>query len=363
MKDDAREAPAMDFGFHFGSHKTVHDDVALAEQIGFSHAWLYDSQMIYGDVYAGLCLCALHTRKIKLGPGVTNPRSRIFPATACAMATLNLFAPGRAVLGIGTGNSTRRAMGFPAVKLAELRECVEVCRGLLRGECVRYRERDTERMIQFLPPPGTMNLRDPVPIYISGAGPQALELAGELGDGVILWGLTDESLIDYHLQYVRRGAERAGRSLNDLYVVCMTAHHFTRPGESLDSLQREVGSMAVSSFNLLALSCRGDPEVLPASLRSAIMACKDAFRAPGASVETRHLEPYREYVASFRPEHAPLATEQAIRATTLTGTPQECLESVRRMERAGVQHVAIRPDFTASAESLRTFASEIIERY
>jgi 5,10-methylenetetrahydromethanopterin reductase len=353
----------MDFGFHFGLYGTVHEDVALAEELGFSHAWLYDTQMIYGDVYAGLCVCATRTKKIKLGPGVTNPRSRIFPTTASGIATVNLFAPGRAVLGIGTGNSTRRAMGFAAVKLAELRECVEVCRGLLRGERVRYREGDRERMIQFLNPPGSLNIRDPIPIYISATGPKALELAGEIGDGVILWGLTDEALIDYHLRYVRRGAERAGRNFDDLYVVCMTAHHFTAPGESLDSLRQATGHLAVSSFNLMALSCRDDPDVLPAKFRRAIMACKDAFRQPGASVETRHLDPYRDYVASLRSEHAALATEEAIKATTITGTPEECLETIRRMERAGIHQVAIQPGTVAQAETLKTFAAKIVERY
>lgn len=353
----------MDFGFHFGIYAAVHKDVALAEERGFTHAWLYDTQMIYGDVYAGLCACALHTKKIKLGPGVTNPRSRIFPTTASGIATVNLFAPGRAILGIGTGNSTRRSMGFTAVKLSELRECVEVCRGLLRGERVLYREGDTRRMIQFLNPPDSLNIKDPIPIYISANGPKALELAGEIGDGVILWGLADESLIEYHLQYVKRAAEKAGRNFKELYIVCMTAYHFAKPGESLESLQQAAGHLAISSFNLMALSCRDNPDVLPAQFRSEIMACKDAFRKPGESVETRHLDPYREYVASFRKEHAPLATEKAIKAATITGTPEECLETIKRMERAGIHQVAIQPGMVNRQETLATFAKHIIERY
>lgn len=173
----------MDFGFHCGVYANLHKDAMLAEERGFTHALLYDSQMIYGDVYAGLCVCATHTKKLKLGPGVTNPASRISPTTASAIATVNLFAPGRAILGIGTGNSTRRAMGMPTTKLSELRECVEVGRGLLRGEQVLYREGERRRMIRFLNPEGALNIKDRIPIYVSAAGPKALEMAGEMGTG------------------------------------------------------------------------------------------------------------------------------------------------------------------------------------
>ena len=112
----------MDWGFVFMGSIAVADEVKLAEERGFSHAWLYDTQMLGSEVYAALTTCALKTHTIKLGPGVTNPASRIAPLTACGMATINQLAPGRAVLGIGTGNTTRRTMGMPAAKLSELRE-------------------------------------------------------------------------------------------------------------------------------------------------------------------------------------------------------------------------------------------------
>ena len=47
----------------------VYKDVMLAEKRGYTHAWLYDSQMLFSDVYASLALCAVKYEKIKLGPG------------------------------------------------------------------------------------------------------------------------------------------------------------------------------------------------------------------------------------------------------------------------------------------------------
>ena len=97
----------MDYGFAFLSAVDIHKDVVLAERKGFTHAWLYDTQMICADVFQCLALCAAKTKKIKLGTNVTNPLSRIAPVTANNFATLNLLAPGRAIMGIGTGNTAQ----------------------------------------------------------------------------------------------------------------------------------------------------------------------------------------------------------------------------------------------------------------
>src|SRR5208282_1896402 len=98
----------MEYGFVFFGAIKAYDEVALAEKRGFTHAWLYDSQMLSSDVYVAMGLCAIKTKKIFLGTGVTNPCSRIAPMTACSIATINQLAPGRTILGIGTGNTARR---------------------------------------------------------------------------------------------------------------------------------------------------------------------------------------------------------------------------------------------------------------
>src|SRR5580692_10704373 len=152
----------MDYGFAFLSAVDIHKDVALAERKGFTHAWLYDTQMICADVFQSLALCAAKTRRIKLGTNVTNPLSRIAPVTACNFATLNALAPGRVIMGIGTGNTARRTLGMPAAKLSELRTHVETCRGLLSGATVPYQEGERLRQIRFLSSDTQfINLRDP----------------------------------------------------------------------------------------------------------------------------------------------------------------------------------------------------------
>jgi len=353
----------MDFGCVFFGNVNVHPAVALAERRGFTHAWLYDSQMLTSDVYASLALCAVNTKKIVLGPGVTNPASRIAPLTACSIASINALAPGRVILGIGTGNTARRTLGMPAARLDVLRDHVRVCRDLLAGKTTPYQEGERRRMIRFLNPrSGAININKKVPIYVSASGPKTLELAGEIADGVILFGAVGPSLINFCMDHLRTGAERARRDPKKIYTLCMTAFHLTRPGEKLDStrVRRAVGPFVSSSSNIFAFSSP-NPLDLPSDVRDDLVAFKNAYRTPDEPIETRHLTLYREYLRGFRKEHESLVTDKMIRATTLTGTREEVAESVHAMGAAGIRQVAIQP-ITDPKETIEEFSKQVIRR-
>lgn len=346
----------MDYGVIFLSHVESHKEVVIAENLGFTHAWFGDSQMVWGDVYQAMALCADKTKTIKLGTNVTNPSSRIAPITACNFATLNVLAPDRLIMGIGTGNTARRTLGMPAAKLAQLREHVEICRGLMSGGTVSYQEGKRQRKIKFLNPDGGfVNLKNLIPIYVAGSGPKTLELAGEIGDGVILFGTVGDSLLEYTLGHIRRGAERAGKRLEDLYILVLTAMHFTTAGETLADLQRAVGPLVVSECNIFALSVQ-DPTQLPADIRDELLAFREAYRSPTDPIETRHLDMYTGYCAEFKPEHAPLVTARMIKETTLTGSPEEIRERINKMAAMGVKQVAV----AAGETDITEFASRII---
>jgi len=347
----------MDFGIIFLSHVESYKEAALAETQGFTHAWFGDSQMVWADVYQCMALCAIKTTTIKLGTNVTNPSSRIAPVTAGNFATLNVLAPGRVIMGIGTGNTSRRTLGMPAAKLSELRTHVDVCRGLLSGATVPYQEGERRRMIKFLnPDSGLINHKNPVPIYVAGSGPKTLELAGEIGDGVILFGTVGDSLLGYTLSHIRRGAERVGNRLEHLYILVLTDFHLTNPGESLAALQQAVGPLVTSECNIFALSVT-DPYELPGDIRDDLMAFKNAYRTPNTPIETRHLDLYSGYCTEFKPEHAPLVTERMIKETTLTGTPAEIRARIGKMEAMGVKQVAV----AGGVPEITDFATHVIQ--
>ena len=355
----------MDFGFVFMGDCHIHPEVKYAEDKGFSHAWLYDTQMLGSEVYSALALCADRTDKIMLGPGVTNPASRIAPLSACGMATINSLAPGRAIMGIGTGNTTRRTMGMPAAKVAELEDHVRICRDLFDNKVTDYSEGDRHRKIKFLNPDlGFINVADRIPIYISASGPKVAQLAGRIADGVILFGAVSPDLVKWMVGNVRKGAEEAGRNPDDIYVLSMTAFYLTQSDEEIETkaVREAVGPMVASSSNIFALSSHKDPSALPEDLRGELMDFVGVYREPDAPVETRHLKLYSGYLQHLKAEHEALMTKKIIQATTLTGTKKEVIGMIEAMRDAGVDQIAIQP-IRETREVVDQVASEIMPHF
>src|ERR1700720_819313 len=100
--------------------------VRRAEELGFSRAWFYDTQMLSADCFVAMAAAAVNTTRIRLGTGVLIPSNRIAPVSANAFASLNRLAPGRIDFGIGTGFTGRRTMGLRPVRLADMEEHIRV---------------------------------------------------------------------------------------------------------------------------------------------------------------------------------------------------------------------------------------------
>src|SRR5258706_623762 len=91
--------------------------VRRAEELGFSRAWFYDTQMLSADPFVAMAAAALKTSTIRLATGVLIPSNRIAAVAANAFASLNKLAPGRIDFGVGTGFTGRRAMWLGSVRL------------------------------------------------------------------------------------------------------------------------------------------------------------------------------------------------------------------------------------------------------
>ena len=187
----------------------VAEYVSLAEKEGFEGtAFLTDSQLIWRDVYVCFTLALQKTSRLRIGTGVTNPITRDPTATAGAVATLDELAPGRVILGMGVGDSAVNTLYRPPASLEELRKAVLLIQALLRGEEVMV-EGNRLRL-----PWGKRR----VPVYIASTGPRSLQLAGEVGDGAIINVGADPALINWALDHLKIGAQKAGRSLSDLDI-------------------------------------------------------------------------------------------------------------------------------------------------
>src|SRR5438045_7175597 len=124
--------------------------VRRAEELGFARAWFYDTQMLSADPFVAMAAAAMKTTRIRLGTGVLIPSNRLAAVTANAFASLNKLAPGRVDFGIGTGFTSRRAMGLGAVRLADMAEYIRVVMALLHEETVETEIEGARRMIRLL---------------------------------------------------------------------------------------------------------------------------------------------------------------------------------------------------------------------
>ena len=135
----------MDFGFTLKPDHTAQRTVALtrqAEEAGFTYGWLFDSHVLWQEVYPLLTLMAINTQRMRLGTCVTNPATREPSVTASALATLDLISDGRMDLGIGRGDSARRVLGKPPTTMKSLEEAIELIRDLVEGRTHRGRRAD-----------------------------------------------------------------------------------------------------------------------------------------------------------------------------------------------------------------------------
>src|SRR5215204_2213937 len=157
------------------------DHIALAEELGYDRAWLYDTPQQSTDVWVTLALAAQRTERIGLGPGVLIPSLRHPMVNAAATAALEAMAPGRVAVSFGTGFTGRRAMGYGAITWSFMTAYIEAYVALLRGEVVEW---EGARM-QMLHPDGSAAARPvDVPILVGALGPKGRAVAERLGDGV-----------------------------------------------------------------------------------------------------------------------------------------------------------------------------------
>jgi 5,10-methylenetetrahydromethanopterin reductase len=181
--------------------------VRRIEELGYDDLWLTDSSLHAGDCYVYMTLALQASTSLRVGTAVTNPLTRHPAITANAFRTADALGPGRVVCGIGVGDRPLGELGLPMAKLQTLRETVVSLRLLWRGETLNGSAGgwlfEGARLLSPVSPAP--------PVFVSASGPRALELAGEIADGlVLLTGLFPEGLAFARAQ-LERGRARSER--------------------------------------------------------------------------------------------------------------------------------------------------------
>jgi 5,10-methylenetetrahydromethanopterin reductase len=280
---------------------------AQLEERGVSRIWLIDSQLAMKDVYAGLVAASLATHRVQLGPGVTNIVTRDPTVTANAIAAVAELSGGRAMLGIGAGDSAVRALGRRPSRIAELEEALVFLRTVLDGEAGTWMGR-THRLPY--PVPG-------VRLYLAASRPRMCRLAGMLADGVIIMGPAQPAMVSEQVEWIERGIESVGRARADVELSLVAP---TSVSDEPHTALADVRSWASAQARLLA-----DVEDLPVALEEH----REEF------VRARTGYDYSEHLSTHA-EHQETISDSLVGKLAITGTSERCRERLRELEACGV---------------------------
>jgi probable F420-dependent oxidoreductase len=228
-----------------------------AETLGFTHVWTFDSHLLWQEPFVIYSQILAATRKVTVGPMVTNPATRDWTVTASLFATLNEMFGNRTVCGIGRGDSAVRVLNGKPTTLETLRESIHVIRELANGRAVEHQG----STLRFPWSDGST-----LECWVAAYGPKALALAGEVGDGFILQ-LADPDIAAWTIGAVRAAAEAAGRDPASIKI-CVAAPAYV--GDDLDHMRdqcRWFGGMVGNHVaDLVSRYGAGDSSGVPKAL-------------------------------------------------------------------------------------------------
>ena len=310
---------------------------STAERCGFDHFW-YGNEKLHPDMWVGLTAAAIHSTRLRIGSFVADPYSCHPAAATAAIATIDAYSGGRAILLLGAGGAGLRELGIERRRpLATLEAAVRVARGLLRGDHVSY-DGDVFSVDASL----HFAARPDLPIWLAGRAPGVLELAGRVADGAMVGTIARPRAIAAALDQVRAGVARAGRSPEDVRLSVRVDVSIGDDGRAArNALRGFVAGILSASFPDRSFVESNGLEV-PEELEAV---CK-----------TKDLE------LAWRSGH--LVPDAFVDAFAWAGTAEEVAASVAAAIECGVNDVTVmfHPGAGAPARQLEVFANEVVPR-
>ncbi len=189
---------------------------ATAERAGYDGLALVDSQNLAGDCYVGLALAAQATSRLRLATGVTNPVTRHPAATAAAIAAVHAESGGRAVLGIGRGDSALAHLGYAPASPAAFEHALERIQGYLRGEEVPFEADANLAGLGLADAPKASRLHwlsrelPKVPVDVAATGPKTIAIAARHAERVTFAVGADPERLRWAIETARAARSAAG---------------------------------------------------------------------------------------------------------------------------------------------------------
>ena len=353
----------MDLGLCVASHIQDIDYIVHAESLGYSHAWLADSQMIWSDCYATLALAASKTSRIKLGTGVAITGTRPPAVNAAGIATINAIAPGRTFFGVGAGNTAMRIMGLPPHKIKELDRYLTEIAPLLKGEESLVQLGSKQSLIKHvMPDKGFVNFEDQIPMYVSGFGPRSLGLAGKHGDGAVVAFAASPGALESMWAMIEAGAEATGREIDrdNYYLSALTTMVVLDEGEAIDSdrVKHECGAFAMAAVHYAYDQYRNFGHQPPNHLHGI---WEDYTKlVEQVPEERRHQRIHAGHNCWVIPEEEQFVNADTISASCLVGTKQQLIDQLSALSEQGLNQVMLLPPFDPRYDVIDRVAKDIM---
>jgi probable F420-dependent oxidoreductase len=312
----------------------VVDLARQAENLGFSYVWTFDSHLLWEEPFVIYSQILSATRKVIVGPMVTNPATRDWTVTASLFATLNEMFGNRTVCGIGRGDSAVRVTNGHPTTLAHLRESVHVIRELANGREVDYKG----SRLRF--PWGTESRLE---VWVAAYGPKALQLTGEIADGFILQ-LADPDVTAWTIKEVREAAEGVGRDPASI-TICVAAPAYV--GDDLAHSRdqcRWFGGM-VGNHVADIVARYGDSSDVPRALTDYIKGRQDYD--------------YNEHGRAGN-VHTTFVPDEIVDRFCLLGPAPAHVERLQELKSLGVDQFAIYLQHDAKESTLQAYAEHVM---
>ncbi|MFZ0159416.1 MAG: TIGR03842 family LLM class F420-dependent oxidoreductase [Kineosporiaceae bacterium] len=306
----------------------------LAESYGFDYVWTFDSHLLWQEPYVIYSQILEETRKIKVGPMVTNPATRDWTVTASIHATLNEMYGNRTICGIGRGDSAVRVVNGAPTTLATLRAAIHVIRELANSRSVEY----NGSTLRF---PWSKGSR--LEVWVAAYGPKALQLTGEVGDGFILQ-LADLDIASWMIETVRTAASDAGRDPMAVKF-CVAAPAYV--GDDFAHMRdqcRWFGGM-VGNHVADIVSKYGDSAAVPPALTEYIAGRQGYdYNQHGRAGNT----------------HADFVPDEIVDRFCILGTAEDHIEKLQALKAIGVDQFAAYIQHDDNEATMRSYGNTVI---
>ena len=324
------------------------------EEAGWDGMLVVDSQNLSGDPYVSLALAATVTTRLGLGTGVTNSITRHAAVTATSIASVDRVSGGRAVLGIGRGDSALAHLGRAPARLAQFDRYLRHLQTYLKGESVDFDEIDIPK--EHAPPASALELHDAppasriawiaggrkVPVEVAASGPRVIAMAALHGDRVMFTVGADVERLQWGIALARKTRKDAGLDPDAIRFGAFLNMGCHTDMEAARSLVRG-GLTTYARFSVMHGKANGP--------------VTDKDRGVLESLRTNY--DMKQHTRGDS-RQAGILTDDFIDRFAIVGPPERCIERLKSLQKLGLDKVAISGGMRGAPEEHIPLGKELV---